>query len=355
MPLPHSPRFIPVVRFDRGCAARCPMMSIRCFVAVILLAGALCGRAFACPDSVRSESSSDKERVTFERSCDISPESKSTGFFAWLAEVLFGSVTQERATLGKPAAVAFDSAGNVYVTDLASAHLYLLPRDNTPWKCLDDENRVTFKMPVSMAIYADTLYIVDAEAGTISVLSTSGALLRQIKPAMKRPTAVCVDARALYVVDAIGCEVQVLSRTGDLVRKFGLKGSNQTEFNTPTNIAIDHDTLCIVDAMNFRVALFTVTGTYVGSVGEQGDAPGTFSRPKGIALDNAGNMFVVDALQSCVQVFSKQGVFLMTIGAEGADAPGRFQLPSGIAIAPDGRIAVADSYNHRVQVFQHHQ
>ena len=73
--------------------------------------------------------------------------------------------------------------------------------------------------------------------------------------------------------------------------------------------------------------------------------------PKGVAVDRDGVVYVVDGLFDNVQLFSRAGEFLLTLGRRGTD-PGEFWLPSGASIAADGELLVCDTYNRRIQVFR---
>jgi hypothetical protein len=71
-------------------------------------------------------------------------------------------------------------------------------------------------------------------------------------------------------------------------------------------------------------------------------------RPAALACD-AERVYIADALDCAVKVFSRDGRFLRAIGRKGA-GPGELSMPSGVAVA-DGVIAVADKLNFRVQLF----
>jgi DNA-binding beta-propeller fold protein YncE len=73
--------------------------------------------------------------------------------------------------------------------------------------------------------------------------------------------------------------------------------------------------------------------------------------PKGVAADRDGVVYVVDSLFDYVQLFDRQGRFLLTLGRRGT-APGEFWLPSGVFLSNDDELYVADTYNRRVQVFR---
>ena len=73
--------------------------------------------------------------------------------------------------------------------------------------------------------------------------------------------------------------------------------------------------------------------------------------PKGIAVDKDGIVYVVDSLFDNVQLFNRQGDFLLTLGRRGVDF-GEFWLPSGAFIGDNGDLYVCDTYNRRIQVFR---
>jgi hypothetical protein len=60
---------------------------------------------------------------------------------------------------------------------------------------------------------------------------------------------------------------------------------------------------------------------------------------------------VVDAMFDNVQLFNRQGDFLLTLGQRGTGF-GEFWLPSGAFINEKGELYVCDTYNRRVQVFR---
>ena len=85
--------------------------------------------------------------------------------------------------------------------------------------------------------------------------------------------------------------------------------------------------------------------------GKHGTRLGHFAHPAGIATDSFGNIYVADRQFESIQIFDKNGKFLMNWGNEGSD-PGEFWLPGGLFIDDKDRVFVADSFNKRVQVFE---
>jgi hypothetical protein len=85
------------------------------------------------------------------------------------------------------------------------------------------------------------------------------------------------------------------------------------------------------------------------AIAGSGDDEACLILPVSLAYDAAG-IYVVDARDCAVKVFSKRGRFKTAIGRKG-HGPGEFSFPSGIS-AFGGRLYVADKLNGRIQVFE---
>jgi hypothetical protein len=81
-------------------------------------------------------------------------------------------------------------------------------------------------------------------------------------------------------------------------------------------------------------------------VNEEDEA--VLKRAVALALDG-DRLYVVDALDCMVKVFSTDGRFLRSFGRKGS-GPGEMSLPSGVCVS-DGAIVVADKLNLRIQLF----
>ena len=73
-------------------------------------------------------------------------------------------------------------------------------------------------------------------------------------------------------------------------------------------------------------------------------------RPSGLGHDHLGNVFVLDAGNNRVQVFTPGGEYLRSMGSPGS-APGQLSDPMGMFVHPDGSVWVADTRNRRIQPF----
>jgi len=123
-------------------------------------------------------------------------------------------------------------------------------------------------------------------------------------------------------------------------------------FRQPFAIAVDprNGHVFVTDAANQRVVIFSGEGEFIRQFGSEGDGPGEFQRPTGIAVGPAGSIYVADYMQDRIQKFTAKGEFLRQWGSTGSGNE-QFRSPNGLAVDKKGRVYVADFMNKVVKVF----
>lgn len=79
--------------------------------------------------------------------------------------------------------------------------------------------------------------------------------------------------------------------------------------------------------------------------------PHPLQEAHGLCLDTKGNVIVVDSVASRVHRFTPEGKWLNEVGLGPGDGPGQFAGPRDARVHRDGRIYVSDANNGRIQVF----
>lgn len=67
-------------------------------------------------------------------------------------------------------------------------------------------------------------------------------------------------------------------------------------------------------------------------------------------MDKLGKILVADTGNNRIQLFSKLGKYLETIGTKGT-GEGELESPNSVIIDRLGNILIADARNHRIQTF----
>ena len=185
---------------------------------------------------------------------------------------------------------------------------------------------------------------------TITYNATADATGNAPAPVVLTIIVSCLDNQAFIGSTCITLEF-------DHVLSFGSGGSGNGEFNIPVGIVTNFTHLFIVDAVNSRIQIFDDMGNYVSKfggtgpdVGGRGSGDGEFRVPVGIATNNT-HLFVADNQNHRIQIFDFNGNFVAKFGGMG-DGNGEFTNPQAIA-TNSTHLIVADTGNHRIQIFDH--
>lgn len=195
------------------------------------------------------------------------------------------------------------------------------------------------------------VFVTPSSEIAISVYDASGYVSRfGRKNVNSFPRGVDVAADGtLFAANTRDNVIQVYSAASALSTAFGSIGSGNGQLNALTDIAVSGDNIVVSDTGNQRLQVFTKAGAFVRTIGSgAGSGNGQFSGPQRLAVDGSGRIYVADTGNHRVQVFESDGTFVRNIGASGTGL-GQFNQPSSVAIASDGTLYIADTGNRRVQ------
>lgn len=168
---------------------------------------------------------------------------------------------------GRPAGLALDSAGQLYVADVLQRQVFVFASDGK------------------------------SVGRRISKLAPDGLFGRPVDVAIG-------PGDALLVLDAGTFRVEVQDARGELLRKIGQLGDVPGTFARPRSIAVNSQGLVLVsDAAFDNVQIFDLSGQLLLYFGLPGKGAGQFNLPAGVGFDDEGRIFVADTFNSRVQVF----------------------------------------------------
>ncbi len=200
---------------------------------------------------------------------------------------------------------------------------------------------------------SDELYVLD-DAGRVLVYDAEGEKLREWWMPdydVGKPEGVCVfqDGR-IAVADTHYHRVVFFDDEGQVVELFGSEGSEPGQFKWPVDVVQDDsgDFYVCEYGGDHRVQRFRVDGEFVLEFGGFGTAPGEFQRPMGLVW-HEGRLYVADAINNRIQVFSDTGQFEGIIG--GTETTGDLFYPYDITQGPKGNLYVIEYGANRVSGF----
>ncbi|MBX3450132.1 MAG: ATP-binding cassette domain-containing protein [Planctomycetaceae bacterium] len=162
------------------------------------------------------------------------------------------------------------------------------------------------------------------------------------------PRAATADTDgSFYVLDNAG-RVLHYDPAGTVIAKWWMP---EYSVGKPEGILVLQDgRIAVADTHYHRVVIFDKQGAVLDEFGKLGSGPGDFLYPVALTQDADGNLYVCEyGGNDRIQKFRPDGTYLATMGASGT-GKGEFQRPSGIAWR-DGQLYVADAFNNRIQVF----
>ena len=289
------------------------------------------------------------------------------------------------ASFNRPAGVAVDAAGNVYVADSGNHRIRKVTHagvvttmagSGTPGFADGTGANASFNFPNDVAVDAAGNVYVPAfseyrirkvtPAGVVTTLAGSGAVANVDgtggAASFEGPRSVATDvAGNVYVGD--GDRIRKVTPTG-IVTTLAGRGSpgfsdgrgTGAGFSGPNGLVVDAEgNIYVADTQNRRVRKVTSAGvvtTLAGSTDGRACGP----NPAGITLAAAaGALYISDSADQRIRKVTLAGVATTVAGdapgffQDGTGAGARFNTPTGIAISPTGTFYVADRENHRVR------
>lgn len=192
--------------------------------------------------------------------------------------------------------------------------------------------------PIGLAFTGEGLWLSDGDRNRLVLVDENGKTLRTVD-SLERPMHIDSDGQHLYVPLYGEDIIAKISRKAVLV--LPIKDS----LDAPAGISVLGQERAIADFYNHRI-LYSSNGTNSISFGVEGKEEGEFYYPTDVQITEE-YIWVADAYNNRVQVFTKAGKFVRAIGATE-----KMNAATGIFVSRD-EVFVTDFENDRILVFDH--
>lgn len=313
----------------------------------------------------------------------------------------------EEAAFHKPAGIAFDQAGNLFVADFRNHVIRKVDRDGNASTIAGSANeldpygfpiggysdgaaeKAAFFEPRGLAIAEDgAVYVADSGNGAIRVITPEGEV-RTLIDGLRYPSGIFLGHDGfLYVSETLAHQIVKITTEGQreviaggnyteqgnwLVGGFQDGKGEQAQFNEPTGIALDHDhNIYVADTGNQRIRKIDTSGNVTTLAGSGTEViPGTtyfipgfadgqgegarFNFPQGIYVTEDNNILVADTHNHSIRSISTNGDVKTLTGngrfglENGSLQSSHFNGPFAISVHED-TIAISDMLNHVIRV-----
>ncbi|MBU0719024.1 MAG: hypothetical protein KJ749_12305, partial [Planctomycetes bacterium] len=272
---------------------------------------------------------------------------------------VFGTVGLGPGAFSYPRAIAADSDKTVLVVDKAG-RVQRFAGDGqylSEWRMPETEKG----KPVGLAVHEDgRVFVADTHYNRVLVFDSGGAIVGSFGSEgtgdgqFQLPTDVVFDRDGyVYVSEYYGND-RITKWSPDLkfVKAIGEEPIEGARLSRPAALVIDDEqTLWVADACNHRLVRFGLDGEVLLIVGRFGRGPGELRYPYDLDLSPQGDILVTEYGGDRLQWFSRDGRSLRVWGKSGRK-PGELSGPWGAAYGANGMVYVVDSLNSRIQIIR---
>jgi tripartite motif-containing protein 71 len=266
--------------------------------------------------------------------------------------------------LNQPSDVAVAKDGRIYVVNGVNNQIRIFNQNGKFLSAFgaDGSAKGEFRNPLGIDVdQSGKVFVADSGNHRVQIFDPRGRYIAAISIPSKNnhpadPTDVVVDdsRQRCYVVDNDNHYILVYDlATLKLTQTYGGPGTDKGAFRYPFLMTLDKQrNLYIVDVINTRVQVLNPDGKLVAVIGGWGVEKGEFFRPKGVAIDKDGRVFVSDSFMGVIQVFDAIGTFYAALGNPKMGKVEKFKTPAGLIVDHRNRLYVVEMLANKVSVYQ---
>jgi tripartite motif-containing protein 71 len=262
-------------------------------------------------------------------------------------------------TLKRPAGLAVNSRGELYIADGGNNRIIKLDRQGQPVRDLGGfgEGYGRFQQPADLVMDRDlNLYVLDtgnrrvvrldANLGFVDAVTPEDAPNELMSNLGKLSGVAVLSFGEIVVADDDNSRLIRLDNAGRFSRYIGDFGYGAGALLNPQGIGLDREgRIYVADGGNGRIAVYDTYGNFIGGIGRE-----TLKRPTTVTVGYDGLIWVGDQASQSIDIFAADGTLLRQITRAGEDGQS-FADIEALCLTPDGILYVADSGHNRILVF----
>jgi DNA-binding beta-propeller fold protein YncE len=265
--------------------------------------------------------------------------------------------------MSQPSDVAVSGNGQIYIVDGVNNRIVVSNKRGKVLFAFGEKGPGKGQMLFPLGIFVDStgkVYVADSGNHRIQIFDSFGEYMSEVDippfegiPADPVDISVDESTGRIFIVDNNNHHILVYDlHTMKPLDTYGEPGVEKREFRYPFLMTSDRDGyLYIVDVINTRVQVLNPEGKFVQIIGGWGVEKGEFFRPKGVAVDSGNRVYVSDSYMGVIQVFKPNGDFDSVLSDPGELKVKKFNTPVGIYIDGDNRLYVVEMFAGRVGVY----
>ncbi len=253
----------------------------------------------------------------------------------------------------EPSALFWDlEQQELYVTDTGNHKIYILDRKGH--LIYQSQSLFQLSSALDVAVDSERIYISDADDNSVGVFNYRGEKIARLFPSRETKETFSPGRMAigpdgsLLVADKSTQRIFTFDKSGRFLKRM----VSLDPFYSITGLACSRQgEIFIVDAKGSIINIVDNSEKVLLRFGQNGMKPSDFAMPGDLCLDSRGDIWIVDAFKHEIKHFNRQGGFLGRYGRKGR-APGEFFFPIDIAFIPPKGLYVLEKAGKRIQVFE---
>jgi len=266
-----------------------------------------------------------------------------------------GSPVRVVTGLRKPYGIAVNSRGELVVTESGGDRVSVFDirgqRVRTFWSHGDRPGQMI--KPAGIAV-DDVGNIYVSSQHKLQKFTSNGELIKCIgwrgskEGEFDDPRGVTIHSNQVYVCDCDNHRIQVFDLDLNFIRSIGSHGKGRGEFDWPLDVAFDTaGNMYVADWRNERMQVMSISGQFIRVFGQEGE--GKLRGPTALHIADK-YVYVSDLGQHRIAVYQTSGHFVTSFGRYG-HGKGQLCYPYCITSCANGCIYVCDRDNNRIQIF----